>query len=298
MQWDELLAYEASGDIIVYALHKYRCEQTVTTYLNGVPASNVQTKSDYSIQGIEDRSGHLAYRVQVDENIVSMFPAQFNEAAEMMSDVESVKSDVILAVDSLTGKPIRILNHDEITGKWEDYKHGMRERYEFLQDRQTMDALEDFLGIIGKQIADKDALLSELRMKLPFFLVFDRYLVSPGISAGTERQDFSSPLFDHVTFPIDVNQEIEKETPTEILLSRHSSPVVLSAEMADRIRKTYDQRYKPAVGYSFSTYGVDYDVRLLLDREGRFIREAQGSIVEEVANNVRLNISFTLRDIQ
>ena len=50
--------------------------------------------------------------------------------------------------------------------------------------------------------------------------------------------------------------------------------------------------------YSFSTYNVDYDIRFQTDREGVFLREAQGSITEEVVNNTRLAISFTLRKIQ
>ena len=296
--WEELLTHQEKGEIKVYKQLKYRCEQSVTTYLNDVPASNVQTKADYTLQGIEDTTGHKAYRVKIDENIISMFPEQFSEAAKMMGDLEAVKSDVVLAVDSETGKPIRILNHEEVLSRWEDYKQGMREKYEFLQDKQIRDNMEGFLNIVGKQIANESALLAELQLKLPFLLLFDKHLVSSDISASTEQQEFSSPLFDHITFPLELRQEIVKETPTEILFTRHNVATEIPKDVLKRIEEIYDQKYKPTVGYSFSTYNVDYDIRFQTDREGVFLREAQGNITEEVVNNTRLAISFTLRKIQ
>ena len=202
--WEELLTHHEKGEIKVYKQLKYRCEQSVTTYLNDVPASNVQTKADYTLQGIEDTTGHKAYRVKIDENIISMFPEQFSEAAKMMGDLEAVKSDVVLAIDSETGKPIRILNHEEVLSRWEDYKQGMREKYDFLQDKQIRGNMEDFLNIVGKQIANESVLLAELQLKLPFLLLFDKHLVSSDISASTEQQEFSSPLFDHITFPLEL----------------------------------------------------------------------------------------------
>lgn len=250
------------------------------------------------MQGIEDTTGHKAYRVKIDENIISMFPEQFSEAAKMMGDLEAVKSDVVLAVDSETGKPIRILNHEEVLSRWEDYKQGMREKYEFLQDKQIRDNMEGFLNIVGKQIANESALLAELQLKLPFLLLFDKHLVSSDISASTEQQGFSSPLFDHITFPLELRQEIVKETPTEILFTRHNVATEIPKDVLKRIEEIYNQKYKPTVGYSFSTYNVDYDIRFQTDREGVFLREAQGSITEEVVNNTRLAISFTLRKIQ
>ena len=42
--WDNLLSHQYDGGISVYEQLRYRCEQSVTTYLNDVPASNVQTK--------------------------------------------------------------------------------------------------------------------------------------------------------------------------------------------------------------------------------------------------------------
>ncbi|WP_018921268.1 hypothetical protein [Segatella oris] len=239
------------------------------------------------MQGIEDTTGHKAYRVKIDENIISMFPEQFSEAAKMMGDLEAVKSDVV-----------RILNHEEVLSRWEDYKQGMREKYEFLQDKQIRDNMEGFLNIVGKQIANESALLAELQLKLPFLLLFDKHLVSSDISASTEQQEFSSPLFDHITFPLELRQEIVKETPTEILFTRHNVATEIPKDVLKRIEEIYNQKYKPTVGYSFSTYNVDYGIRFQTDREGVFLREAQGSITEEVVNNTRLAISFTLRKIQ
>ncbi|OFP29499.1 hypothetical protein HMPREF2992_02535 [Prevotella sp. HMSC069G02] len=281
------MTHQKKGEIKVYKQLKYRCEQSVTTYLNDVPASNVQTKADYTLQGIEDTTGHKAYRVKIDENIISMFPEQFSEAAKMMGDLEAVKSDVV-----------RILNHEEVLSRWEDYKQGMREKYEFLQDKQIRDNMEGFLNIVGKQIANESALLAELQLKLPFLLLFDKHLVSSDISASTEQQEFSSPLFDHITFPLELRQEIVKETPTEILFTRHNVATEIPKDVLKRIEEIYNQKYKPTVGYSFSTYNVDYGIRFQTDREGVFLREAQGSITEEVVNNTRLAISFTLRKIQ
>ena len=120
--WDNLLSHQYDGGISVYEQLRYRCEQSVTTYLNDVPASNVQTKADYILQGVEDVEGNKAYDLKITENIVSIFPEQFTEAAKMMGDLEKIKSDVVLLINTETGNPKGILNYKEIIDRWEDYK--------------------------------------------------------------------------------------------------------------------------------------------------------------------------------
>ena len=296
--WDNLLSHQYDGGISVYEQLRYRCEQSVTTYLNDVPASNVQTKADYILQGVEDVEGNKAYDLKITENIVSIFPEQFTEAAKMMGDLEKIKSDVVLLINAETGTPKGILNYKEIIDRWEDYKFGIKEKYEFLKDKQTRDSLDDFLNIVDKQIRDKETLLSELRMKLPFLLLFDKHLVSSEILPCTEWQEFSSPLFDQVNFPLELRQEIEKETPSEVMFVRHGTTTNIPQSALDSIEDIYDQKFKPAVGYSFSTYCAGYDMRYLVDKECKSLREAQGCITEEVVNNVRLTINFTLKKIQ
>ena len=296
--WDNLLSHQYDGGISVYEQLRYRCEQSVTTYLNDVPASNVQTKADYILQGVEDVEGNKAYNLKITENIISIFPEQFTEAAKMMGDLEKIKSDVVLLINTETGNPKGILNYKEIIDRWEDYKFGIKEKYEFLKDKQTRDSLDDFLNIVDKQIRDKDALLSELRMKLPFLLLFDKHLVSSEILPCTEWQEFSSPLFDQVKFPLELRQEIEKETLSEVMFVRHGTTTNIPQSALDSIEDIYGQKFKPAVGYSFSTYSVGYDMRYLVDKECKSLREAQGCITEEVVNNVRLTINFTLKKIQ
>lgn len=296
--WDNLLSHQYDGGISVYEQLKYRCEQSVTTYLNDVPASNVQTKADYALQGVEDVEGNKAYNLKISENIVSIFPEQFSEMAKMMGELEKIKSDIVLLINTETGSPKGILNHKEIVTCWEDYKLGLRKKYEFLKDKQTRNSLDDFLNIVDKQIRHKDTLLSELRMKLPFLLLFDKHLVSSEILPCTTQLEFSSPLFDQVNFPLELRQEIAKETPSEIVFTRHGTTTKVPQSALDSIEDIYDQKFKPVVGYSFSTYSVGYDMRYLVDKECKSLREAQGCITEEVVNNVRLTINFTLKKIQ
>ena len=296
--WDNLLSHQYDGGISVYEQLRYRCEQSVTTYLNDVPASNVQTKADYALQGVEDVEGNKAYNLKITENIISMFPEQFAEAAKMMGDLEKGKSDVVLTINPETGKPKGVLNHKEVIAHWEDYKLGLREKYEFLKDKQTRNSLDDFLDVVDKQIRDKDTLLSELRMKLPFLLLFDKHLVSSEILPCAELLEYSSPLFDQVSFPLELSQEIAKETPSEVLFTRHGTTTKVPQSALDSIEDIYNRKFKPVVGYSFSTYRVGYDMRYLVDKECKSLREAQGCITEEVVNNVRLTINFTLKKIQ
>ena len=296
--WEELLYRQHEGRISVYEQQKYRCEQSVTTYLNDVPASNVQTKADYTLQGVEDVEGNKAYNVKTTENIISMFPEQFSGTAKMMGDLEKVKSDVVLLIDSKTGKPKGMLNYKEVVARWEDYKCGIREKYDFPRSKQAQGSLEEFLNIVDKQINDRDSLLSELRLKLPIILLFDRHLVSSDIPSCTEQQEFASPLFEHISFPLEIRQEVVRETPSEVEFTRHGVVTRIPESALESIEDLYDKKFKPAVRYSFSAYNVGYDIRYLADREGKFLREAQGSITEEVVNNVRLTIHFSLRKIQ
>jgi hypothetical protein len=79
---------------------------------------------------------------------------------------------------------------------------------------------------------------------------------------------------------------------------RHGTTTKVPQSALDSIEDIYDQKFKPVVGYSFSTYSVGYDMRYLVDKECKSLREAQGCITEEVVNNVRLTINFTLKKIQ
>ena len=79
---------------------------------------------------------------------------------------------------------------------------------------------------------------------------------------------------------------------------RHGTTTNIPQSALGSIEDIYDQKFKSAVGYSFSTYCAGYDMHYLVDKECKSLREAQGCITEEVVNNVRLTISFTLKKIQ
>lgn len=295
--WEKLYIDKENYKLTFHKVHKYRCEQTVITKLNEIPTCTIQTKSDYTTQGVSDENGNKAYEIKLDENIVSIFPEQYTEAIKLVEGLEKIKSNVVLSIDKKTGKMERILNIKDLMDNWENYKKKLNHKYSFLRDKKSVEGFVNFMNIADKQISEKNALLAELNMKMPFAVFFDKYLISDVNLDEPYSMDFNSALFDKVGFPLEIKQKIEKESLDEVLLSRKGiMPKKLYC--IDNIEKIYNEKYKPAVQYSFSTYNLDYSAILLLNATEKIIKEAVVNIIEEVSNNVNLNINFTMRMIK
>ena len=64
------------------------------------------------------------------------------------------------------------------------------------------------------------------------------------------------------------------------------------------VKKQYDQKFQPIVGYKFSSYDFQYQVRQIINTAQSLIQEADVFIMEEVKNNVEVIIDYKLRRIE
>ena len=103
--WQEVHEQCAEKDNMRLKTNKYRCEQTIITKLNGVPACTIRTKSDYQFEWVENlkRPAMNAY-CKLLEQFVSVYPPSYQKPLEMIIDLEKLKFESVFDIDMATGK--------------------------------------------------------------------------------------------------------------------------------------------------------------------------------------------------
>ena len=274
--WQEVHEQCAEKDNMRLKTNKYRCEQTIITKLNGVPACTIRTKSDYQFEWAENLS--------------------YQKPLEMIIDLEKLKFESVFDIDMATGKMAGIVNHNEIVEKWQEYKKNMLDNYSFLRSADTKENVNAFIDSMEKVIVDEKLLMAEFYGKMIFLLLFDGYLVGKPNYAATTDIEFPSQLFQGVKFPMTLTPRIQKESVESVIYELKSS-VSDSVKLSERIKKEYDERFKPTIQYSFSSYDAQFNSHVLLNEKERYVQEAECYIIEEIVNNLSLTIHCKIRKI-
>lgn len=275
--------------------YRYRGEQTVSMKINNIPVSNIITKTDYSLKSqIENRQ--LTISVNVDENHIKAFPPSSQGALELMDNIETIYSNIKVAIDPANGKVRNIIHYDDLLERWKDYKISMTDKYAFLREKQAKAALKDLIRNIEDYLLYEDRFIRQLGSKMFFFVFFDKYLVSQE-DFSTYKQDYYSYLFDNSKTPLEVKQQILGEESERIKINR-SSNLTYKAGENKKIEEIYNQKYKPLAGYDFSEYNIGYSMEYILNTTGNYYENAELAITEEVNNNIELAISYKLRKIK
>lgn len=276
-------------------LLKYRGEQTVLMKVNNIPVSNINTKTDYTIQGLID-DGQLVVSVQVDENIANAFPPASQGALGLMDDIETVYSNIKAVVNPMNGRIHNIRNHKKILSDWEDYKYTLLDKYAFLREENAKKALKVFINNIEDYLLVESKFVRQLYSKMFFFVFFDKYLVSQEKYLPFE-QNYYSYLFDNKQQTLNIKQQITGEEPEVVKVNRLGSLAFKSGEQSE-IEKIYNEKYKPTIGYSFSEYNISYAMDYLLNTKINCLENASLAITEEINNNIELTITYKLRKIK
>ena len=295
--WQEVHEQCAEKDNMRLKTNKYRCEQTIITKLNGVPACTIRTKSDYQFEWAENlkRPAMNAY-CKLLEQFVSVYPPSYQKPLEMIIDLEKLKFESVFDIDMATGKMAGIVNHNEIVEKWQEYKKNMLDNYSFLRSADTKENVNAFIDSMEKVVVDEKLLMAEFYGKMIFLLLFDGYLVGKPNYAATTDIEFPSQLFQGVKFPMTLTPRIQKESVESVIYELKSS-VSDSVKLTERIKKEYDERFKPTIQYSFSSYDAQFNSHVLLNEKERYVQEAECYIIEEIVNNLNLTIHCKIRQI-
>lgn len=295
--WGEVHKQCEEKDNFCLNMNKYRCEQTIITRLNGVPACTIRTKSDYQFEWVENlkRPAMNAY-CKLLEQFVSVYPPGYQKPLEMILDLEKIKFESVFDIDMSTGKIVGIVNHNEVIDKWKEHKKNLLDKYSFLRSADTKENVHAFIESMETAIVDEKLLMTEFYGKMIFMLLFDGYLVGKPNYNGISNIEFPSQLFVGVKFPMTLTPHIQKESAEAVIYELKSS-IPDSIKLSERIKKEYDERFKPSIQYSFSSYNAQFNSHVFLNEKERYVQEAECYIIEEIINNVSLIIQCKVRNI-
>lgn len=300
--WKDLKDKIKDIDCIKSSQIKYRCEQTIITKVNSIPTCTTLLKSDYSVEKVIDiKNSIMNVYCKLDDNITSIYPNQYNEALNMVMDLEKIKCNSVIDIDMDTGTMGRIINHDEVFNEWKYYCQNFKDKYKFLRSSETNEAVQQFVQSVDKIITDPKLLLADLSSKMFFMLIFDGYLVGKEEYKKSYNIIFSSMLFKDIRFPMTIIPIIQKESPNIVIFDRKSDIGKSVKKMSD-IERIYDKQFKPTIGYKFSEYDARFNISERLHEDAtnyfnNYIENAEAYIIEEIPNNVNLTIHCKLRKI-
>lgn len=275
---------------------RYRVEQMTMTRTNDIVQSHAETRREFVVKRTTTTNG-LVVSVALVENIIDVYPEVFKKAIILINDVDLVKSEIHAQVDMATGKIYHILNHQQIIEKWKQLRAELTNRFSFLRDHEAKNNILKFLTVSESIIANKKNLIEDLNTKLFFELFFDKYLVTDNTEFEPYTRTFYSQLFEGETATLDFTQTLTGETPETVNLTK-TGLLKLDSFNKSEIEYQYEKKYKPLIKYRFSEYNVKIIDHTVLDTAGKWIKNADVSIVEEVKNNVSILVDYKLRKIE
>jgi len=291
-QFDKVVDPEKTEPILL----KYRCEQTVATKLNNVITNHATTKREFHVKNKID-NGNLVVEVLLFDNIIQINPSNLSEAMDLFSSLDLIKCNITVQVDKETGKINKILNYGEVLKNWESFKNNLKERYSFLRSSNAEIELQKFIYLAEAQIKDEKLLIEDIHTKLFFDLFFDRYLVKLSDLYKPYTLNYHSQLFEGIAVPLHVSSEIIFEKPSTVELKKQGKMDIKEIDI-NAIKKQYDQKFQPIVGYKFSDYDFQYQVRQVVNTDLSIIEETDVFLAEEVKNNVEVVVDYKLRRIE
>ena len=296
--WEELKEKIKGKEYVEFQQVRYRNEQIVAMKINGMPVSTNRLKTDYTVEKVyNSRHDIMQLAFNIDDNIVSVFPTQYQAGMDMVVDLEKIKCKAVINVDMNTGHIGEIVNHKEVVEAWEDYKEHFRDKYKFLRSSATQNAVQQFLETQDKLILDQEMMKAEMNSKMFYMLVFDHYLVGKQEYNEPYAITFPSQLFKGISFPMTMTPKIHQESPNKVVYDRNGSVDEHVTSSSDIVR-FYDEQFKPNIQYKFTQYRPSFNIRETVNEAERHIENTEVRLIEEVVNNVDLTILCKLRKIE
>ena len=276
---------------------KYRCEQTVVTKLNGIPTNTAKTKREFLIRKFLDDQ-NIFVEVKILDNIIEINPTQYQEAIDLVSELDNIKCDgIILKVNDKTGEIEKVINHTEIIGKWEKHKNLLESKYDFIRDSNAKESMRMFMDIAGKQIRNEKTLIEDVKMKMFFEILFNKYLVNAADKMEQYSRNVYSQLFEGEIIQLNIRQDLLRESEDQILMRKVSS-INDGVKKSSHFEKKYDEKYRPVLHYKFSEYNASFRERVVYNEKLHLPEEGEVTIIEEVKNNIQLLVNYNFRKIE
>ena len=275
---------------------RYRCEQSVMTYVGDIMMNHADTKREFFVNKYQE-NGESLVKVELIENIIETYPEQMNEAVELMSDIDLIACNLLTDLDFRSGKIKNIKNHNEVLEKWKIHKNNLTEKYSYLRNPTSSNDLKNFINIYDDIFKHQEKLISWVNTKMFFDLFFDKYLVSnKGLFDPFTRTAYSQ-LFEGLPVQLNFRQDIIGETPQTINL-RKVSEMQDGGYDIDSFKKIYTEKFLPLVKYKFSEFKLSCRENSTYDLVDRWITKSDVTIIEEIKNNVKIMITYKLTKIE
>lgn len=279
------------------SISKYRCEQTVVTKLNGIPTNTATTKREFRLNKIFKKE-NLFIEITILDNIIEMNPNQYQDAIDLVSQLDLIKCDgILLKVNNLTGEIDGIENHSDIVNNWIEHRKVVESKYSFLRNSEGKEALKHFIETAGAQIMDQKSLIDDLKMKMFFEVIFNKHLVNASDKMEEYRRNVYSQLFEGEIVELKIKQDLLRESEDQILVRKVSSITDATKDSAI-LEKKYDEKFKPILKYKFSEYNASFRERVVYNDKINLPEEGEVTIIEEVKNNIQLLVNYNYRKIE
>lgn len=274
---------------------RYRGEQNIITKFNDIIQTTVDTKQEYLVSKTSI-DGIVYIKIELVEDIIKSYPESLAVSTKLLTDIDLIKCQVIVSVNE-NGKIENIINYKEVITKWENHKQKILDKYSFIRMPNAKKNLEKFIDIQDQMIFNEVNLIKDLHTKMFFNVFFNDYLVKKIEVEKSVEKTFYSPLFEEQPIIYKLNENLVAETEDIIKIRKvtETKPKKLNK---DYILKSYNQKFKPYIGYSFSEYKFSYRETTDYNEKEKWIKNANVSIIEEVKNNVQLLISYKLKKVE
>jgi len=285
-----------SGEIDEGVSARYRCEQTVVTKLNGIPTNTANTKREFQLRKLI-KHGKLLIGITILDNIIEMNPNQYQEALDLVSELDFIKCDgVILKVNNLSGEIDSVENHLDIIDKWNEHRKVLESKYSFIKNSEGKEAVKQFIDKASAQIMDEKSLIDDFRTKMFFEVIFNKHVVNATDKMEDYRRNVYSQLFEGEIIELRIRQDLLRESEDQILVRKESS-ISDAAKHSTIFEKKYDEKFKPILKYKFSEYNASYRERVVYNDKMNLPEEGEVTIIEEVKNNIQLLVTYNYRKI-
>ncbi|WP_293785983.1 hypothetical protein [uncultured Pedobacter sp.] len=276
--------------------YRYRVEQLMITKFNGQIINHGTTKQEFVVQKNFLDENLKSLQFELVENVIKFEPPQLQTAISLLCDFDIIKSNIELGFDAKTGRLNQVLNKEGVLNAWEDYKKATIKAYSFVKSTESQQNIQLFINKAEEQINNDSLLLSDFETKLFFDIIFDRYLVQEEGDLAYDKE-FISNLFDYRKINIHIGQFIIMES-SELIKMKRTGTLDQRSIDKDFMVKQYDEKFKPYVGFSFSSYNYTYNQNFTINKEENVISEANIVLVEEIKNNVQITVNYDLKLVE
>ncbi len=273
---------------------RYRSEQIVIIKIDGIIENHADTKLEYVVKKIVEQD-NIFVKVELVDQVIKIQPTHLQESMDLMSKIDTIKSNALVKVNPNTGRIRSVENLDEITKNWLDFRKSVEMNTSFIQSSEMKKNIETYLDATALQFSEEQ-ILEDFRVRPFFDLFFDKYLVSDDLDVKNRDKLYYSQLFDRLPLQLNVVESIISETQSLIGVKKDATLDRKNSDMS-HFAKIYDFKYKPKIGYKFDNYNFEHHSQMNYDLRNNILQDAWMTISEDVTNNIEVFVDYKIRRV-